>query len=150
MNKPNLKLLASIGFVLLLVCSTNKSLAQSRDSLLQVYNNQTIRTVGKAYVKGSRQLSFGNLKPEFQNGVTKNLYKKAKGNRILSRFLTVTSVAALVTSAVIKKDNKGAALGLSIAGIAMNLGNLHFRKQSNELLDQAIWMRNREILFGRQ
>ena len=106
--------------------------------------------IRKVYVKGSKQLKFGDLKPEFTGGITKDLYKKSKGNLILCRLLTVTAVAALVSSAVIKKDHNGAAVALSIAGIALNLSSFHFRKNSKELIDQAIWQRNKEILFGVQ
>lgn len=150
MYKQLNKLFISIGISTLLICAASKGYSQTRDSLLSVYNNQTIHTLGKVYVKGSKQLSFFNLKPEFQSGVTKDLYKKSKGNLILGRFLTATSLAAFVTSAIIKKDNKGGALGLSIGAIALNLGSLHFRKQSHELLERALWIRNKEVLFGMQ
>lgn len=144
------KPLRLLGIVIVLASTFSKAHAQSRDSLLSVYNSQTIHTLGRVYVKGSRQLSFADLKPEFGSGVTRDLYKKSKGNLVLSRFFTVTSVAALVTGAIIKKNNKGGALGLSLAGIALNLGSLHFRKQSTELLERALWIRNKEVLFGTQ
>ena len=118
--------------------------------MLRVYNNKTIHSFGKVYVKGSKQLKFGDLKPEFTGGITKDLYKKSKGNLILGRLLTVTAEAALVTSAVIKKDHNGATTVLSIAGIGLNLSSFHFKKNSKELIDQAIWQRNKEILFGVQ
>lgn len=137
-----------IGVVTMLVCFTQNVFSQSRDSLLNVYNTQTIHSFGKYYIKGDKRLSFADLKPEFQSGITKGLYKKAKGDLILSRFLTVTSIAAVVSSALIKKDNKGGALAFSIAGIALNLGSLHFRKQSREILERALWQRNKEVLFG--
>ena len=151
MNKYLLKsALPIIIFLLLTCCISFNSHAQTKDSLLRVYNNETIHTFGKVYVKGSKQLKFGDLKPEFTGGITKDLYKKSKGNLILGRLLTVTAVAALVTSAVIKKDHNGAAVALSIAGIGLNLSSFHFRKNSKELIDQAIWQRNKEILFGVQ
>ncbi len=137
-------------FLLLICYITSNAHAQTKDSLLRVYNNETIHTFGKSYVKGSKQLKFGDLKPEFSSGITKDLYKKSKGNLILSRVFTVTSVAALVTSAIIKKDDKTRGVVLNIVGIGLNLGSLHFRKQSSELIDQAIWYRNKEILFGVQ
>ena len=137
-------------FLLLTFCISYTGNAQTKDSLLRVYNNETIHSFGKVYVKGSKQLKFGDLKPEFTGGITKDLYKKSKGNLILGRLLTVTAVAALVTSAVIKKDHNGAAIALSIAGIGLNLSSFHFKKNSKELIDQAIWQRNKEILFGVQ
>jgi len=102
----------------------------------------------KILYKGSKQISFWDLKPEFNSGVTKDLYKKSKGNLILGNVLTVTAIGALVTGAIIKKNNNGAAIALSVVGIGLNLGSLQLRKKSSELIDQAIWYRNKEILFG--
>ena len=151
MKKYFLKSVLPVTIVLLLTCCTTyNGYAQTRDSLLRVYNNETIHSFGKIYVKGSKQLKFGDLKPEFNSGITKDLYKKSKGNLILSRAFTVTSIAALITSAIIKKNNNGGAIVLSVAGIGLNLGSLYFRKQSTELIDRAIWQRNKEILFGVQ
>lgn len=140
--------MSAIIALLLFYGITSNGYAQSRDSLLKVYNNQTIHSFGSSYVKGSKQLKFWDLKPGFTSGITKDLYKKSKGNLVLSRVFTVTSIAALVSGAIIKKNNNGAAIALSIAGIGLNLGSLHFRKQSTEIIDRAIWQRNKEILFG--
>ena len=151
MNKYLLKSALPVTIVLLLTCCTTTiGYAQTRDSLLRVYNNETIHSFGKIYVKGSKQLKFGDLKPEFNSGITKDLYKKSKGNLILSRAFTVTYIAALITGAIIKKNNNGGGIALSVVGIGLNLGSLHFRKQSTELIDRAIWQKNKEILFGVQ
>ncbi len=136
------------GIVILLGCFTQNVFAQSRDSLLNVYNTQTIHTFGKYYIKGDKRLSFRDLKPELSSAINKDLYKKAKGDLNLSRFLTVTSVAALVASVVTSKNNKTASWAFSIAGTALNLGSLHLRKQSREILERALWQRNKEVLFG--
>ena len=143
------KLIATATVLLLLLC-LSKTYAQSRDSLLRVYNNETIHSFGRFYIKGSKQLNFHNLKPEFTAGITKDLYKKSKENLILGRLISVAAVASLVSGAFIKKDNKGAGIALSIAGIGLNLFSLKFRKKSKELIDQAIWYKNKEILFGAQ
>ena len=116
--------------------------------MLSVYNNQTVYTFGKFYIKGSKQIKFWDLKPEFNSGVTKDLYKKSKGNLILGNLFTVTAIGALVTGAIIKKNNNGAAIALSVVGIGLNLGGLNLRKKSLELIDQAIWYRNKKKLFG--
>lgn len=142
------KLFSFIVMVIILLCVTQHAYSQSRDSLLNVYNTKTIHTFGNYFIKGDKQLSFWNLKSEFQSGITKTLYKKSKGDLILSRFLTVTSIAALVSAAVVRKNNKAAAWAFSIGGIALNLGSLHFRKQSSELLERGLWQRNKEVLFG--
>ena len=151
MNKYLLKSALPVTIFLLLTCCISfNGHAQTKDSLLRVYNNETIHSFGKYFVKGSRQLKFGDLKPELNAGITKDLYKKSKGNLILGRLLTVTAVAALVSSAIVKKNNNGAAIALSVAGIGLNLSSFHFRKNSKELIDRAIWQKNKEILFGVQ
>ena len=150
MSKYFLKAAPFVIVLLLLGCINPHAYGQTKDSLLRIYNNETIHSFGRFYVKGSKQLKFGDLKPEFTSSITKDMYKKSKGNLILSRLFTVTSLAALVTGAIIKKDNKGSALALTITGIGLNLGSLHFRKQSTEIIDRAIWQRNKEILFGVQ
>ena len=151
MNKYLLKSALPITIFLLLSCCISfNGHAQTKDSLLRVYNNETIHSFGKYFVKGSKQLKFGDLKSDFNAGITKDLYKKSKGNLILGRLLTVTAVAALVSSAIVKKNNNGAAIALSVAGIGLNLSSFHFRKNLKELIDRAIWQRNKEILFGVQ
>lgn len=149
MNNRFIKPVLTATITLMLTCCiTYNGNAQLRDSLLRVYNNETIHSFGKFYVVGSRQLTFGDLKSQFTTGITKDLYKKAKGKLMLGRLFTVTAVAALVTGAIIKKNNNGAAIALSFAGISLNLGSFHLRKKSSEFTDQAIWYRNKEILFG--
>lgn len=151
MTKHLLKSAVPFTFFLLFVsCIALNGYAQTNDSLLRVYNNETIHSFGQSYVKGSKQLKFGDLKPEFNSNITKDLYKKSKGNLFLGRALTVTALAALVSGALIKKNNTGAGIALSITGIGLNLSSFIFRKKSSELIDRAIWQRNKEILFGAQ
>lgn len=45
------KLTALMVMLILSFCVATTSVAQYRDSLLAVYNNQTIHTLGKVYVK---------------------------------------------------------------------------------------------------
>ena len=139
----------AILFILLLnFCSTQNAQAQTKEDLLKVYNNETIQTFGKYFIKGTKRLSFNELKPDFSSGITKDLYKKAKGDRILSGLFTVTAIGALVTGIAVKKNNRGVGAGLSGLAIALNLGSIHFKNKSTQLLDRAIWHRNKEILFG--
>ena len=150
MNYFNLKGLKVATIALFVLCATANVSAQTKDSLLRVYDNETIHSFGRFYIKGSRQLTFRDLKPEFNAGITKDLYKKSKGNLILSRAFTVTSLAALISGALTKKSDKGTGIALGIAGIGLNLASLRFRKQSTELIDRALWLKNKEILFGVQ
>jgi hypothetical protein len=151
MSKYLLKSALPVIIVLLLICCiTSNGYAQTRDSLLRVYNNETIHTFGKFYVKGSKQLKFRDLKSEFSSGITKDLYRKAKGDRVLAGLFTVTAVGALVTGIIVKKNNNTLGNVLSGFAIGLNLGSIHFRNKSTQLIDRAIWHRNKEILFGVQ
>ena len=125
-----------------------KTSGQTKDELLSTYNNQTIHTFGKFFIKGSNRLTFGDLKKDFTSDITKVLYKKAKSDRFLGGFFTVTAVGALVTSIVVRKNNSTLGNVLTGFAIGLNLGSLHFRNKSTQVLDQAIWYRNKEILFG--
>jgi hypothetical protein len=138
----------SIIFILLLnFCNTQNARSQTKEELLKVYNNETIHTFGKYFIKGTKRLSFGELKPDFTSGITSDLYKKAKSDRILGGVFTVTAIGALVTGIIVKKNNTGLGALLSGFAIGLNLGSIHFRNRSSELLDRAIWHRNKEILF---
>ena len=151
MRKYLFKLTLPVTIVLLLMCFiTSNAYAQNRDSLIRVYDNETIHTFGKFYIKGNKQLKFRDLKPEFNSDITKDLYKKSQSNLTMGRVFTVASIAALATGALVKKNNNGAGITLNIVGIGLNLGSKYFHKHSTQLIDRAIWQRNREILFGVQ
>lgn len=140
--------LAIVFFLLLNLCNTQNAQAQTKEDLLKIYNNETIQTFGKYFIKGTKRLTFNELKPDFSSGITKDLYKKAKGDRVLGGLFTVTAIGALVTGLVIRKNNTGLAAGLSGLAVALNLGSIHFKNKSTQLLDRAIWHRNKEILFN--
>lgn len=151
MNKNLFRSTFPVALILFLVCCIPfNANSQTKDELLRTYNNETIHSFGKTYIKGSKQINFSDLKTEFNSGITKDLYKKAKGNLFLKNVFGLTSLAALITAAVVRKNNSGAAMALSGLGIGLNFGTSHFSKRSAELTDQAIWLRNKEILFGVQ
>ena len=143
-------LLQTIFIIVLSTTLLSPAVAQSTDQHLQVYDNATLHTSGRFYYKGSEKVSFRSLKAEFLSYSTKGLYRKAKADRLWGGLLTVSSVGALVTGIVIRKNNTTLGNVLSGAAIALNLGSLHFSRRADKLTDQAIWIRNREILFGIQ
>ncbi len=118
------------------------------DSLIRVYNNETIHSYDQSFIKGSNQLKFGDLKKEFKSDITKDLYKKAKGQRILGSVVTVTAISAIIAGAILKKNDKNGSLPLTLGGIGLNIWGFHLRKHSTQLVDRAIWQRNKEVLFG--
>ncbi len=133
---------------LLIGLSGPKVSAQSRDSLLTVYDTQTIHSFGSIYIKGSKRLTFRELSGQFEQGVTKDLYEKSRKSLALGRLLTVVSVAALVSSAILRKNQQTGGFALLAVGVGFNIGSLGLRKKSTELVDRALWQRNKEILFN--
>ena len=119
-----------------------------RDSLVRVYDTRTIYGYGDKYIMGSRQLPFRKLKTEFTAGVTSDLYQQGRRDRAVARLLGVGAVAALVGSAVLRKNEQFGGITLLVVGVGLNLGSLRFSKKSTELVDRALWQRNRDVLFS--
>ena len=119
-----------------------------RDSLVRVYDARTIYGYGDKYIMGGRQLPFRKLKTEFAAGVTSDLYQQGRHDRAASRVLGAGAVAALVGSAVLRKNQQLGSIALLAVGVGLNLGSLRFGKKSTELVDRALWQRNRDVLFG--
>ena len=122
--------------------------APSRDSLMRVYDTRTIYGYGDKYIMGGKQLPFRKMNTEFAPGVTSDMYQQGRHDRIVSRLLGVGAVAALVGSAVLRKNQQTGGVLLLVAGIGLNLGSLRFSKKSTELVDRALWLRNKDVLFG--
>jgi hypothetical protein len=150
MTKPSASILTRAFLLLLILCQFLKVNAQSNDSLLKVYNEKTIHSYGNSYIIGSKQLRFGQLKKEFTPGLAFDLYKKSRTNLRMTWLFSTVAVGSLVAAIAMKKDNRGASTAFSVLAIGLNLGAIHLRKKSSELVDQAIWHRNKEILFGVQ
>ena len=119
-----------------------------RDSLARVYDARTIYGYGDKYIMGGRQLPFRKLKTEFAPGVTSDLYQQGRHDRALARLLGVGAVAALVGSAVLRKNEQLGGIALLVVGVGLNLGSRRFNKKSTELVDRALWLRNKDVLFG--
>lgn len=136
--------------VLSCIFITSTSAGQTTDQHMQIYDNATLHTVGRFYYKGNNRISFGALKKEFTSYTTKEFYRKAKADRVWGGLLSIAGAGALITGIVVRKNNPTLGNVLSGAAIAINLGGLHFSRRSDKLTDQAIWQRNREILFGIQ
>ncbi|MFD1872651.1 hypothetical protein [Hymenobacter bucti] len=120
----------------------------SRDSLMRVYDTRTIYGYGDKYILGGKQLPFRQLKTQFAPGVTSDLYQQGRHDRFVSRLLGVGAVAALVGSAVLRKNEQFGGIALLVAGVGLNIGSLRFSKKSTEVVDRALWLRNKDVLFG--
>jgi hypothetical protein len=139
--------LKKLFFCLLLLYGFKNCYSQN-DSLLQLYNNQTIYRFGDKYLKGNETLRFYDLKHEFKSSITAQLYTLSKRNLVTSKILSFASLAAILVSGTFINKNRDLSFGLLCGSIVLNIGNFHLRKLSQQYLDRALWQRNKEILFG--
>lgn len=137
-----------LGWVSPAAAQVSSPRGQLRDSLVRVYDARTIYGYGDKYIMGGKQLPFRKLKPEFAAGVTSDLYQQGQHDRAVARLLGVGAVVALVGSAVLRKNEQFGGIALLVAGVGLNLGSLRFSKKSTELVDRALWLRNKDVLFG--
>ena len=140
--------IALVTLILLLRWGGPAAQAQSRDSLRRVYDTRTIYGYGDKYIMSGQQLPFRKLKTEFGPGVTSDLYQQGRHDRGIARLMGVGAVVALVGSAVLRKNEQFGGVALLVAGVGLNLGSRHFSKKSTELVDRALWLRNKDVLFG--
>ncbi len=137
-------------FFVLFFAAAYSSFAQNRDSLLRLYNNETIRRFGSNFQKGSDRLSFSDLKFEFERSpMGLYQYTEAKKNRTVATVLRVFSLAASIASfSLVSGDNRTATYAFLGGQIALNLTGFYFQDRSNKALDRALWQRNKDLLFG--
>jgi hypothetical protein len=130
------------------VCMSLQSSCQVRDSLLKAYNSQTIYRSGTRFIKGNNKFDYHDLRLEFTSPATVDLYNKSKRRLSVSRIFNVASLAVIVTSVFTKTSTRGSVEFAAGTGI-LGLCGFYFQNQSSKYLDQAIWERNKEVLFGR-
>ena len=133
--------------ILLFVFINLKSFSQTKDSLIKVYNTQSIYRFGNKYIKGNEKLSYHDLGLEFNTLSTQEMYKKSKRRSFVSKIFNVASLGLIITSVLTKTDINGSikfAIGTGILG----LGGIYYQTQSSKYLEKALWVRNKEILFN--
>jgi hypothetical protein len=121
--------------------------SQLRDSLEKIYSNQTIYQSGNKYLKGNERLSYKDLRLEFNTPVTQDLYRRSGRKILVSRIFNVASLAVIVTS-VFTKTSVAGSIEFSAGTGALGRGGLYYQIQANKLIENALWIKNREVLFG--
>jgi hypothetical protein len=137
--------------LVLLFCSAGSAaLAQSRDSLVKLYDNQTLSRSGSFFQKGGQRLLFRDLQNEFSfSTVGQYHYTEAKKHRTTATVFRLFSLAATVASfSFLSRENNRATIYTTAGQIGLNIAGFYFQNRSNQHLDRAIWLRNRDLLFG--
>lgn len=131
----------------LIVFINLKSFSQSRDSLLKVYNNETIYRFGNSYIKGNEKLTFSDLRLQFNSPSTQEMYKKSKRRLLVKNIFSVATLGVIISTFIIKPNFKASVKFAAATGL-LGIGSVYYQTESSKYLDRAIWERNREILFN--
>jgi hypothetical protein len=131
----------------IIVCVHINTFSQSRDSILRVYNNETIYRVGNKYMKGNNKISYHDLDMEFTTPRTQQMYQKSKRLLSVSRIFNVASIAVIIAS-VFTKTNVSGSIAFAAGTGVLGLTGIYFQTASSRHLDRAIWENNRDILTG--
>ena len=139
----------AILFVLFLLIAP-ESFGQQRDSLLRLYNSQTISRFGTNFVKGGQRLYFRDLGSEFSFSPLGLVgYELSKKSRTTAMVLRVLSVAgSIATLTLLSRENRTATYVAWGGQFALNLAGFYYQDRSNKRLDEALWQRNKDLLFG--
>jgi hypothetical protein len=133
--------------ILLLLFIQVKSFSQSRDSLIKVYNNETIYQYGNVFMKGNQRLTYAELGSEFYTPSTRIMYIKSKRRLLIKRLLNVATIGVIVASIIIKPNFKGS-IPFAIGSAVFGLGSSYYQAESTKYIERAIWERNRDILVN--
>jgi hypothetical protein len=123
------------------------SLAQRIDSLVTIYNNNTIHRFGNRFIKGNQILYFGDLTREFRTPVTGMLYLKARRRLLVARICSFATLGVVIYS-LFHINSTRSSVEYAVATGVMGYTGAYFQSSSSKLLDQAIWERNRALIFG--
>ncbi len=115
--------------------------------MINIYNMNTIHRLGFRFIKGDQTLYFHDLQREFSTPYTLGLYQKARRKLIVGRIFNLASLGVFVYSLFHINSVRNSieyAVGTGVLGYAGSA----FQASSNKYVDQALWERNRGVLFG--
>ncbi len=130
-----------------LVLFNSKSFSQSQDSLLKIYNSQTIYRFGNKFIKGGENLTYRDLRLEFNSPSTQKLYNKSRRKLSVSRIFNVASLGVIIAS-IFTKTNVTGSIEFAVGTGILGLGSIYYQTESSKYLERAIWERNKEVLFN--
>jgi hypothetical protein len=134
-----------LGFL----CLSLIGVAQYRDSLEQKYLRENIVRYGNNYLKGNDRLSFAELEREF--AASPDAYAAYRKARSYKNVATVCKIGLFASSiavlSLVNKSNPSAAYISFGAILAFSFGSSHYQYMSLKQTDQALMLRNRQVLF---
>ena len=121
---------------------------QSADSLLRLYNTQTIYRYGNVFRKGNERISFSGLKHEFSfSHLGMADYQMASKYRAISYATNLATTGSMLAFATLIDSKPKAGYIFFGTTMVLSLSTARYRSLSARHLDRALWQRNKDLLF---
>lgn len=118
------------------------------DSLFKKYNSGFIYRYGSSIMKGGDKISFQELAKEFSmSDLGLDQYNIAKKKNTISRIFSFVSLAAGIASVSVIRSNRNLAFAFLGGQYVSLLAAGSYRHSSQQHLDRAIYIRNKDYLF---
>ena len=127
-------------------CLSQRTFSQLSDSLFNKYNTQTVYRVGNRFMKGDERINYHDLLLQLTLPQTQAAYQKSENKFFISKLFNAASLAVVMAS-IFVKSNVGGSVAFAVGAGSCGLAGIAFQKQGNKLIDQAIWIQNRQALF---
>jgi len=115
-----------------------------------VYNTNTLFRKGNYFVIGNESFRFPELRNSFKESpLGLDLYLKAKKSRTSSLVFRLLSLSAGMAAlgVISESGNRNTAYYLLGSQLLLGITGSTLNKRSWKFLDQAIWFRNKDVLF---
>lgn len=132
---------------------STKSTAQDHipiDSLKSLYQNETLRFSSGQLFKGTNEekIPYSKMQDEFTISIEgMKEFQSHKKTNAISRIFLLSSVAATVVAATQYRTNKDLGFSFLVGSFVLNYINLFIRRSARKKMEEAVWLRNRDLLF---
>lgn len=118
------------------------------DSLRRIYNDRLLYRFGGTFRVGTEKLNFNQIEDAFQiSELGLDLYRQAKKFKTIGTVIRFVSLLSGLAGIAYINDNRNTAYAFLGGQIVLGFAGLYYSKTYNERLDQAIWQRNKDLLF---
>ncbi|MBX2914418.1 MAG: hypothetical protein KF856_03990 [Cyclobacteriaceae bacterium] len=134
--------------ILITTYTVSSSMGQIDSTMFRKYKSETIYFKGNKFIKKDQLYPLRNLKNEFKlSNEGEQLYKDYKSDQRVFLISYSIGVGALLTAIAIKNPTTSSVLGgVGTTGIGVSIP---FLVRGQNLLQKAIWIRNRDVLVTR-
>lgn len=132
-----------------MIALTSVVSAQSTDGFRRKYETETIYFSGNGYIKNETKYRLSHLKTEFDFSKEGMLMhnESRKDQRKFYGFY-VLSLGALIAGGATYHQNRGLSAAFYAGSLASVSTSIYFAIRSQNRLQKAVWLRNRDVLVN--